>query len=127
VLDEMNEPLGYGAGLAALAPPQVRPVAVAGAALMVGVGLFAFARLHASFGGEPFAIARIEIAPAPPREPVPTAEPSASVQPPAAPPPFASAEQVEGASGVKVIRAGGGGAPDALIIDVDRALAAQAK
>jgi polysaccharide deacetylase 2 family uncharacterized protein YibQ len=128
VRDEMNEPLGpVCGGGAAPAAGQWRRAgrAVAGAtALAAAIGLVALSRVGSPLGGEPFAVAKVEIAPAPaptpPKPPPPEA--TASVHEAAAPA-MASADQVEAASGVKVTRVGGGGPPDALIIDVARALA----
>ena len=65
-------------------------------------------------------MAKVEVAPAPPGPAAPDV--TASVHEAAAPP-IASADQVEAASGVKVTRPGGGGPPNARIIDVERALA----
>jgi hypothetical protein len=124
VWDELNEPLGFISGALA-APPlgrmRVSWRAVAGAgAVAAAIGLFALARRDAPLGGEPFAVAKVEVLPAPPK---PTAPDTSTGAHEAIAPPIASAEQVEAASGVKVTRASGGGPPDALIIDVPRALA----
>ena len=129
--DELNEPLGLSPG--ALAAPAfgrfpASGPAVAGlAALALAVGLTALAGRDARLGpdtppaGEPFAVARVEAAPPPPkpatREIPPVAHEALS-------PPVASAEQVEAASGVRIMR-GSGGPPRALIIDVARALGAK--
>ena len=122
--DELNEPLGVASGAAA-APlvSQWRAAtraALAVAALAAVIGLVMLARRDSQSGGEPFAVATIEVAPTPAAPMAP--EVAASVRE-AAPPPIAAAEQVEAASGVKVTRAGGGGPPNARIIDVERALA----
>jgi hypothetical protein len=122
VWDELNEPLGLGSGAMA-APPigrvRVSGRAVAGAvAVALAVGLFALARGDTPPGGEPFAVAKVEVLPAPPKPAAPAVPASAHD---AIAPPIASAEQVEAASGVKVTR-GSGGPPKALIIDVARAL-----
>lgn len=120
----MDEPLGVVSGPLA-APPQrrwrVTGRALAGvAALAAAIGLVALARRDYPRGGEPFAVAKVEVAPAPaPPQPAPPEAPK-SVQETAAPA-VASADQVEAASGVKVTRVGGGGPPNALIIDVPRA------
>lgn len=126
VWDELNEPLGFGPG--ALAAPPAGQIRVSGrwvagvAALALAVGALALARRDAPpGGGEPFAVAKVEAAPAPPK---PAARESAPVAREAQAAPAASAEQVEAASGVKVTR-GGGGPPKALIIDVARALGAK--
>ncbi len=81
----------------------------------VGVAAFAVVKSGDRRGGEPFAIARIEEAAlAPP--------PAAATAPAAALPSVATGDQIEAASGVKVVRSGGGGSTDALIIDVPQAL-----
>jgi polysaccharide deacetylase 2 family uncharacterized protein YibQ len=70
-------------------------------------------------GGDPFAIARVETLPMPvasPPAPVSAATPLAALS---------SGDQLEASSGVKVVRNGGGGATDALIIEVPRALSAR--
>jgi hypothetical protein len=122
VWDELDEPLGFASGAAA-APPvrRKRPlkgVAISASILAIAVGLFTLSRRDLSINGEPFAIAKVEVSPAPQRAAAP--ETTASVrQTPA--PPVASAEQMEGTSGVKVTR-GTGGPPKPLIIDVAQAL-----
>ncbi len=125
VWDELDEPLGFASGALA-APPagQIRLTWrwVAGAAaLALAVGLVGRARLEAPLGGEPFAVAKVETAPAPPKPATPKV-PYAAQE--AVTAPVASADQVEAASGVKVTR-GGAGPPKALIIDVARALGAK--
>ena len=127
--DELDEPLGFTAG-ALVAPPagriRVTGRTVAGAvAVALALGLFALARRDAPLDGEPFAVAKVEVLPAPPK-------PEASVVPAVAAgaheavtPAIKSAAQVEAASGVKVTRGTGGRPPMALIIDVQRALAAR--
>jgi uncharacterized protein len=122
----MDEPLGVVSGSMAAPPVRRRRVtgrALAGcAALAAAIGLIALARRDYPLGGEPFAVAKVEVAPAPasPRPAPPDA--SAGAQEAVAPQ-IASADQVEAASGVKVTRVGGGGPPNALIIDVPQALA----
>jgi uncharacterized protein len=129
VWDELYEPLGLASGAAAALPVggirvSGRAVAAA-AAIALAIGLFALARSDAPLGGEPFAVAKVEVLPAPPRPAVaaPAAAPPAAHE--AVAPAIASAEQVEAASGVKVTRASGGSPPKALIIDVPRALSAK--
>ncbi|HEY1454013.1 MAG TPA: divergent polysaccharide deacetylase family protein [Roseiarcus sp.] len=122
--DELNEPLGL-ASCATTAPPAgqwraVTSAVVAAAALAATIGFVTLARRESQLGGEPFAVATVEVAPAPSGPAAPDVTASAHA---AAPPPIAAAEQVEAASGVKVTRAGGGGPPNARIIDVERALA----
>jgi uncharacterized protein len=123
VRDELNEPLGLASG-ATVAPPAgqwrvAKRAVVAVAALAAAVGLVTLVRRDSQLGGEPFAVATIEVAPAPTAPPAPDVTPGARE---AAPPPIAAAEQVEAASGVKVTRVGGGGPPNARIIDVEQAL-----
>jgi hypothetical protein len=123
--DELNEPLGFVSGAAA-APPvgRIRVTWCAGAgvaAIALAIGLLALARRDAPLGGEPFAVAKVEVLPAPAKPAAPDVPSSAHE---ATAPPIASAEEVEAASGVKVTRASGG-PPKALIIDVARALAAR--
>jgi uncharacterized protein len=121
VWDELDEPLGFPSGAAG--PPVRRRRLTKEAAFGVGilaiaVGLFTLSRRDLSINGEPFAIAKVEVLPAPQRAAAP--ETTASVrQTPA--PPVASAEQMEGTSGVKVTH-GTGGSPKPLIIDVAQAL-----
>src|SRR5271170_1087055 len=121
--DELNEPLGLAPGAAA-APPAGRSRAagraVLGAAVLAAaIGLVTLARRDSPLGGEPYAVAKVEVAP--PSAPL-APDVTGSVEEAAAPP-IASAGQVEAASGVKVTRAGGGVPPNARIIDVERALA----
>ena len=114
--DEVNEPLGRTplapSHAAAFARRFGRRLALGLAAVAAGLTAFAVARSDHRGGGEPFAVARIEEAP-PAANPPPAA---------AAPPPAATGDQIEAASGVKVVRKGGGGATDALIIDVPQAI-----
>ncbi len=121
--DELNEPLGLASGAAA-APPVDRwraagRAAIGAAALAAAIGCVTLARRDSPLGGEPFAVAKVEIAP-PPASAAP--DPGGRAHEAAAPP-IASADQIEAVSGVKVIRGGGGGPPNARIIDVERALA----
>jgi uncharacterized protein len=123
VQDELNEPLGL-ASSAATAPPAGRSHAAGRAALgaavfAAAIGLVALARRDSPLGGEPYAVAKVEVAP--PSAPL-APDATASLHEAAAPP-IATASQVEASSGVKVTRAGGGVPPDARIIDVERALA----
>jgi uncharacterized protein len=129
VRDELYEPLGFASGAVA-APPADRwraagRTVLAAATLAASIGLVTLARRDSPFGGEPFAVAKIEVGPAPsvPAAPVVAAPDTSASAHEAAAPPIASAGQLEAASGVKVTRAGGGGPPNARIIDVERALA----
>jgi uncharacterized protein len=120
----MDEPLGVVSGSAA-APPARRwrvtgRALAAIAALAAAIGLIALARHDYPLGGEPFAVAKVAVAPAP-VQPRPEPSDASARAHEATPPLIASADQVEAASGVKVTRVGGGGPPNALIIDVPRA------
>jgi hypothetical protein len=126
--DEVNDPLGleprrkprsagFGRGAARILLGMAVALGAAG-----GVWLW---KLGSADRDRPLAVARIEADAGPAAPPAPS--PSANVE--AAPPPisggvsaFASGERVEAASGVKVTRGGGGGPPNALIIDVPQAL-----
>jgi hypothetical protein len=134
--DEVNEPLG-------IIPARPSPWAKIGPALSrggigigaVALGMGAYALWHRAQtnDGEPFAVARIEPAPAPPLSPPqpPPSAPSPPRPPPAVASPAAtqvsavasvsSGAQLEASSGVKVIRGGGGSATNALIIEVPQA------
>ena len=123
--DELNEPLGFVSG-GAPSPPVRRRRPATGTAtgvavLVTAVGLVMLPRRDFPVADQPFAVAKVEVLPAPPKLAAP--EVTASVREPVAPP-VASAEQVEATSGVKVTR-GIGAPPKALIIDVQRALAAK--
>jgi hypothetical protein len=120
VWDELDEPLGF-VGAASSTPPARRKRPTRGAA--VGAAIFAIAivlvmlpRRDFPVKGEPLAIAKVEILPAPRRSDAPDV--TASVRQ-AAPPPATPA-----ASSVK-ITGGSGGASKALIIDVAQALGAR--
>jgi polysaccharide deacetylase 2 family uncharacterized protein YibQ len=127
--DEVNEPLGTfptrPSPWTKIGPVVFRGVVGIGA-LAVGMGGYLVWNAAASNGGRPFAIARIEAAVAP-KPPPPPPTPS-----PANPTPaqagvtggVSSGDQVEASSGVKVVRNGGGGATNALIIEVPQALGA---
>jgi hypothetical protein len=125
VWDELDEPLGFVAGSAsALAVRDKRPVrgaATVAAVLAIAVGLLMLPRRDFHVNGEPFAVAKVEILPAPPKLVAPDATASV-VQIPATP--AASAAQVETTNGVKITR-GYGGPPKPLIIDVAQALGAK--
>ncbi|HEY3721647.1 MAG TPA: divergent polysaccharide deacetylase family protein [Roseiarcus sp.] len=134
--DEVNEPLG-------IIPARPSPWAKIGPALSRGgIGIGAVALCMGAYAlwhraqtndGEPFAVARIEPAPAPPLSPPqpPPSAPSPPRPPPAVASPAAtqvsavasvsSGAQLEASSGVKVIRGGGGSATNALIIEVPQA------
>ena len=122
VWDELDEPLGFASGAATALPiRRKRPTkgAVIGAAILaLAVGLLALPRRDLSLNGEPFAVAKVEVAPAPRKPDAPEA--TASVRQTTVPP-LVSPAQAEATSGVKVTR-GSGEAPKALIIDVAQAL-----
>jgi uncharacterized protein len=125
VWDELDEPLGFVAGSAsALAVRDKRPMrgaATVAAILAIAVGLAMLPRPDFPVKGQPFAVAKVEILPAPPKLVAPDATASV-VQIPATP--AASAAQVETTNGVKITR-GSGGPPKPLIIDVAQALGAK--
>ena len=120
--DELDEPLGFVSGAApALAVAHRRPIKVATigvAILAIAVGLVMLPRRDFPVKGEPFAVAKVEVLPAPRKLDAPDATASVSQT---ASPPSASAAQVETTSGVKITR-GSGGPPKPLIIDVAQAL-----
>lgn len=120
VRDVVNEPLGRrpapSDGAGAPGRPLASRLALAAALAATGLAVAAVVRFAgAGHGGEPYALARIE--PSAPTlaaaVPSPTARPAVPAQ--------ATGDQIEAASGVKVVRNGGGGS-DALIIDVPQAL-----
>ena len=123
--DELNEPLGVVLGGASALPlGRRRPTtgtATALAILAIAVGLVMLPRQNFHIAGESFAVAKVEVLPAPRKLEAPDA--TASV-PQTASPPAAPAAQMEATSGVRVTR-GSGGPPKALIIDVQRALGAK--
>lgn len=120
--DELDEPLGFASGAAAALPVRrKRPkkgAAIGAVVLAMAIGLLTVPRRELSLGGEPFALAKVEVLAAPRKPAAPEA--TASVRQTNAPP-LASAALVEATSGVRVTR-GSGGAPKALIIDVAKAL-----
>jgi uncharacterized protein len=121
VWDELDEPLGFAT---AAAPPVRRKrtskgAAVGAAILAIVVGLLTLPRRDPAVDGEPFAVAKVEILPAPQRAAAP--DTTASVRQPAAPP-VAPAQKTDGISGVKVTGGGSSGPPKPLIIDVAQAL-----
>jgi polysaccharide deacetylase 2 family uncharacterized protein YibQ len=125
--DEVNEPLGT-ISASRSAGVKIGPALSRGAigigAILSGMGAYFLWHRAAATSGEPFAVARIEPAPAPASAPP---QPAPVVVSPAAPQAAASrgvnsGDQIEASSGVKVMRGGGGGATDALIIDVPQSL-----
>ena len=121
VRDEVNEPLGRTPLAPSLAARLKRwaPRFVVGLAL-VAAGLAFAAIVRNGGGGEPFAVARIEAAP--PAAPLASPAAASIAASVAVPPPSATGDQIDAASGVKVVRNGGGGASNALIIDVPQTL-----
>jgi polysaccharide deacetylase 2 family uncharacterized protein YibQ len=121
VWDELDEPLGLASGVAAAPVRRKRPTkgaAIGAALLAIVVGVLTLPRRDLSLDGEPFAVAKVEVAPAPRKPDAPDV--TASVrQTPA--PMAAPATQAEATSEVKVTR-GSGGPPKPLIIDVAQAL-----
>jgi polysaccharide deacetylase 2 family uncharacterized protein YibQ len=124
--DELNEPLGQTARPARRPVPYGRLAIASGVALAIGLAVF-LVETDDHMGGEPYAVASID------RHPVAIAAPAAPATPASAGVdgavtsaigPFASAtaSQVEGGSGVKVVRGRGAAAPGSLIIDVPEAI-----
>jgi polysaccharide deacetylase 2 family uncharacterized protein YibQ len=117
VRDPINEPLGQA--------PEARPlrkarIVVAVGLLALAVGVVGLARtVDWRRGGEPFAVARIEQPPGQGGVPAASAATTAKPDPAQA---EANADEIEAASGVKVVRSGAGGAGGAMIIDVPQAL-----
>jgi polysaccharide deacetylase 2 family uncharacterized protein YibQ len=116
--DPVNEPLGRAShapsAAAAWAKRYGPRLALGLAAGAAGLAALAIVKSGNERGGEPFAVARIEAA-------APTPAAAAPAAPVTASPALATGEQIETANGVKVVR-NGGGASDALIIDVPQAL-----
>lgn len=118
--DELDKPLGLDAE-----PPANRrdvpwaAIAFGGLAVL-GAGLFAFARLTDTAAPDRLttlaAIAPVKTTPADPHDRQGASYDDATGA--IAPPPRAAASQIEEASGVRVVREGGGRAPGALIISV---------
>jgi uncharacterized protein len=122
VWDELDEPLGFPSDAAAALPVRrkrpTKGAAIGAAILAIVVGLLTLPRRDSALNGEPFAVAKVEVLPAPQRAAAPDTTASVRQTPT---PPLAPAEQTEGTSGVKVTR-GNGGPPKPLIIDVAQAL-----
>ncbi len=95
------------------------------AALVVGLGVF-LVETDDHLGGEPYAVASVELHPfVPPAAPTAapaTQSPGANTSAAAGPFGASSASQVEMSSGVKVVRGGGAAAPGSLIIAVPEAI-----
>jgi uncharacterized protein len=122
VWDELDEPLGFVAGSASALVVRdkraMRGAATVAAILAIAIGLVMLPRPDFPVNGQPFAVAKVEILPAPPKLVAPDATTSV-VQTPAMV--AASAAQVETTNGVTITR-GSGGPPKPLIIDVAQAL-----
>jgi polysaccharide deacetylase 2 family uncharacterized protein YibQ len=121
VWDELDEPLGFAKGAPALPARRKRPTkeaAIGAAFLAVAVGLIALPRQDLSLNGEPFALAKVEVWPAPRKPDAPEA--TGSLRQTIASP-LAPAAEAEATTGVKVT-SGSGAPPKALIIDVAQAL-----
>jgi polysaccharide deacetylase 2 family uncharacterized protein YibQ len=119
--DELHKPLGLAAPKPKRRIPIGSLVLLACAAILAGFVVF-IVKTGDHFGGEPYAVASVDMhPPAPPPPAVAPAPTSAGVAAPA-PAAAASANQVEVSSGVRVVRGGGGGAPGSLIIQVPDAL-----
>jgi uncharacterized protein len=121
VWDELDEPLGFVSG-AASAPAvrrkrPTRGATTVAAILAIVVGLVMLPRRDFPVKGEPFAVAKVEVLPAPRKLDGPDTTASVSQT-------TATPAQVETTSGVKITR-GAGGPPKPLIIDVAQALGVQ--
>jgi uncharacterized protein len=120
VWDELDEPLGFAFGAAAALPGRrkrpTKGAAIGAAFLAIGLGLLTLPRANLPLSGEPFALAKVEVLPAPRKPDAPEA--TGSVRQTAASP---LAPAAEARSGVKVT-GGSGGPSKALIIDVAQAL-----
>jgi uncharacterized protein len=121
VWDELDEPLGFVSG-AASAPAvrrkrPTRGATTVAAILAMAVGLVMLPRRDFPVKGEPFAVAKVEVLPAPRKLDAPDTTASVSQT-------TATPAQVETTSGVKITR-GAGGPPKPLIIDVAQALGVQ--
>ncbi|WP_158816163.1 divergent polysaccharide deacetylase family protein [Methylocapsa sp. S129] len=114
--DELHRPLGLAAPPSRRAAPYGRLALLAGAALVVGLGVF-LVETDDHLGGEPYAVASVDMHPPAPPAP-PAVAPNAPAVAPAGPFAPSSASQVEMSSGVKVVRGGGMAAPGSLIIQV---------
>ena len=119
--DELDEPLGFVSG-AASAPAvrrkrPTRGATTVAAILAMAVGLVMLPRRDFPVKGEPFAVAKVEVLPAPRKLDAPDTTASVSQT-------TATPAQVETTSGVKITR-GAGGPPKPLIIDVAQALGVQ--
>ena len=101
--DELDEPLGFVAGSAsALAVRDKRPMrgaATVAAILAIAVGLVMLPRPDFPVKGQPFAVAKVEILPAPPKLVAPDATASVVLIPAT---PAASAAQVETPTGSRL-------------------------
>ena len=118
--DELHRPLGLAAPKSRRPVPYGRLALLAGAALVVGLAVF-LVETDDHLGGEPYAVASIDMHPAAPPVP-PAATLGVVTAAPAAAPVSSSASQVEISSGVKVVRGGGAAAPGSLIIEVPDAI-----
>jgi uncharacterized protein len=118
--DELNEPLGMAAPAARRPLPYGRLVLAGLAALAAGGAIYLF-ETGDRLGGEPYAIAAVELHPVVPPAP-PAAAPVAAAASAAGPSETSSAGQVEASTGVKVVRAGNAPPPGSLIIQVPDAL-----
>jgi polysaccharide deacetylase 2 family uncharacterized protein YibQ len=123
VSDDVHEPLGLDPQVSR--GPRRRPGKGALALICVVAGSLAILALvyrETPNGGEPYAVAKLEAAtparlPVPPQQAVADSDDATGA--------IASGSQVEAASGVKVVRTFGASAPNALIIDVPKALGVQ--
>jgi polysaccharide deacetylase 2 family uncharacterized protein YibQ len=116
--DELHRPLGLAAPKSRRPRPYGHLALIAGAALVVGLGVF-LVETADPLGGEPYAVAVLDSRPPAPPAAAPNA---AAVTPAAAPLAASSGNQVEMSSGVRVVRGGNAAAPGSLIIQVPEAI-----
>jgi uncharacterized protein len=124
VWDELDEPLGFVTGsastLAVRDKRSMRGAATVAAILGMAVGLVMLQRPDLPVKGQPFAVAKVEILPAPPKLVAPDATAGVAQTPATS---AVSAAQVETTSGVKITPGPAG--PKPLFIDVAQALRAR--
>jgi uncharacterized protein len=115
--DDLNRPLGVTRAARVRRRPY-SAMALAAAVLAAGGLILILARsADHQFGGEPYAVARVEAPPpAPPKAPPPPSVAATTISGPM------SGAEVETQSGVKVVRNGGGRPPGALIIEIPDAV-----
>jgi len=109
--DELHRPLGAPAPKPKRRASYGKLALLAGALLAIGGGVFLL-ETDDRLGGEPYAVASVDLHPA--------AAPGGAV--PAAPAGVPLAGEAETSSGVRVVRGGGGAAPGSLVLSVPEAI-----